>query len=999
MPSLPPPILREPWFLRFRDLMPFRVREILLVSSAYDAFIMEGDGRLDERLFTQFSELGLTASPRITHVTGAAAALEMLASREFHLVITVVRLEDSDAAGLATAIEAQHPAIPVVLLTFDEADLMQFPGGALPRGLDGAFLWTGDAAILSAAIKLIEDAANADHDTRAAGVQVIIVVEDSIRRYSAFLALLYAELMKQSQSLIAEGLNNLHRLMRMRGRPKILLARTFEEAVDTFRRYQDHVMAVISDVRFPRGGAEDAEAGFRLLELVRAATMDVPVLLQSAEPELAPRVTALGVWHADKNSPSLNAEIGAFLRDALGFGDFVFRLPDRREVGRARDLFELEAALRTVPAESLAYHASRNHFSMWLNARSMFALAQRLRPRQVSEFADLEELRRYLAGVLHAELATDQQGVIADLQGFHGPDQRFVRISQGSVGGKGRGIAFINHMLARNELYERFDGLDIRIPKTVVVGTDEFDRFLEQNQLSLASIEGADDVERLATFVSGHLHPDFRRDLEVTFRDLSGPVAVRSSSLLEDSRFQPFAGIYATVMLPNDHPDPAVRFAELCRAIKSVYASTFSSDARSYFAGLPHSMADEKMAVVLQEVVGRHHGPRFYPHISGVAQSHNYYPVGLQRAEDGIALLALGLGHAVVAGGAAMRFSPATPEVLPQFPTARHFLRYSQSSFYALDTSRSLVDLQSNRAGSVIVCDLAAAEQDGTLSLVGSTYCPEDDVIRDTFTVPGPRVVTFNNILKWHTIPLARALRELLTIFRQGMGGDVEIEFAVDLGALPDPVACLYVLQVRPMARPPVFGDPGADEPIAEQDVLARTGRALGHGRIDDLRDVVYVRRTAFDHGSSRRIAAEVGNINRELLAEGRPYLLIGPGRWGTTDPSLGIPVAWSQISGVRAIVETSIDGRVVEPSQGTHFFQNVTAMRIGYLTIDDTGASEDERLDADWLDAQPAAHETVAVRHVHLAEPLLARLDGRRGTATIAKPRPPVPEDDEPPG
>ncbi|MFN7976471.1 MAG: PEP/pyruvate-binding domain-containing protein, partial [Acidobacteriota bacterium] len=524
------------------------------------------------------------------------------------------------------------PNLPVVLLAFDEADLRHFPDGP-PAVFDHVFLWTGDAQILIAAIKLVEDAKNAAEDTRCAGVQVIVVVEDSLRRYSTFLALLYAELMTQARSLISEGLNTLHRTLRMRARPKIVLATSFEEALGCLRGYGDNLMALISDVRFPRGGREDPEAGFDLVKLVRADHADLPILLQSAEPEVERRAAALQVSWANKNSPTLLDQIRHFLKDGLGFGDFVFRLPDRTEVGRARDLGEFWQVLKTVPAESVGFHASRNHFSMWCNARGRFELSAHMRPRKASEFESVEKIRAYLLEVVGQELQHEQEGVIADFtRQMKGPEKRFLRIGGGSVGGKGRGIAFVHSVAARQSLEGRFPELPIRIPKTIVLGTDLFDRFLGDNGLALDRLATMDDRAITEAFLAGRLDDRLARDLEVAFKDLAGPVAVRSSSLLEDSRFQPFAGIYATVMLPNALPDARDRFRELCRAIAAVYASTYSRDARSYFAGTPHSVEEEKMAVVIQEMVGESHEGRFYPAIAGVAQSYNYYPVGGQQA-------------------------------------------------------------------------------------------------------------------------------------------------------------------------------------------------------------------------------------------------------------------------------------------------------------------------------------------------------------------------------
>ncbi|HTM22080.1 MAG TPA: PEP/pyruvate-binding domain-containing protein, partial [Kofleriaceae bacterium] len=540
---------REPSFHKLHGLMPFMVREILLCSSAYDAFLLEEDGRLEERLFSAYDALSLSLAPRITHATTAAESLELLAGRHFDLVITVVRLQDTDAADLSRRIHALDPRLPIVLLAFDEADPHSLPGGVLPSGIDRVFLWTGDARILIAAIKLVEDARNADHDSQSAGVPIILVVEDSPRRYSSFLALLYAELMAQSQSLIAEGLNAIHRLMRMRARPKIVLATSYEEALALYHRHEDHLLAVLSDVRFPRAGREDPEAGLALVRTIHAAHPELPLLLQSADGGFEKPAAELGAWNVSKNSPTLLAQIRRFLKEALGFGDFVFRKPDGTEVGRAHDLYELERLLRKVPPDSLEFHARANHFSLWLKARTMFSLAREVRPRTAGEFEDIEAIRRYLLDVLHRELSQEEEGLIADFVPTAAPGRRFVRLGRGSIGGKGRGIAFANSFLVQHG-FDAFEELDIRIPRTLAIAVDEFDRFLERSNMNRDELIGRDDPALIRRFLAGELHPELRTHLVHALETFTGPLAVRSSSLLEDSRFQPFAGIYATYMLP-----------------------------------------------------------------------------------------------------------------------------------------------------------------------------------------------------------------------------------------------------------------------------------------------------------------------------------------------------------------------------------------------------------------------------------------------------------------
>jgi CheY-like chemotaxis protein len=980
----------EPWHRRFQSLMPFRVRDILLVSSAYDAFVLEEDGSLSDRLFYQYSELNLSWAPRITHAATAEHALLLLEERRFDLVLTVARIGGIDAGEIGARIKERRPHTPVVLLVFDDADLVHLQGGRAPPTVDRVFSWTGSASVMIAVIKSIEDQRNVEHDTRTAGVQVILVVEDRPRAYSSFLGLLYPELMTQSSSLIAEGLNDFHRLLRMRARPKVLLATNFDDGLALYHRHQEYLCALMSDVRLPKMGDDGSgDAGLELAGLIRRREPDLPILLQTAEKGVAEHARELGAWFVDKNAVDFRAEVRDFLRQGLGFGDFVFRLPDRTEVGRARDVFEMEQALASVPAESVAFHAARNHFSMWLKARSLFPLARRIRPASLADFGDVEALRQHLVRLLQDARHHEQAGVITDLAARHtGPENRFLRVGRGSIGGKGRSLAFVSTLIVRHGLLERFHGLEIRIPKTFALGTDAFDAFMEQVKMGevLALRE-----DRLVTdrMLDNSFPEEVLRDLRKAFDNLKGPLAVRSSSLLEDSRFQPFAGVFATYMLPNNEPDREKRFGELVRAIQAVYASAFWREARTYIAGTPHEVMDQKMAVVVQQVVGERHQNLFYPAMSGVVQSYNFYPIGNQKPGDGAAMVALGLGHMVVGGGTALRFSPASPTILPQFATAASYLGGTQRQFYALDLEHGAVDVHDGPDSTLMLCELERAEEDGTLAVAGSVYSAEDDVIRENLALDGTRVVTFNNVLKWNSVPLAPALTELCALLRDAMGEEVEVEFALDLPVgetTPKRSARLYVLQVRPMTSP-LERQLQIDLERLERDaLLCRTDAALGHGSSEDILDVVWIERPVLDAAVGRQLVDRVGELDARLAAEARPYVLIGPGRWGSSDPTLGIGVGWSHIQGARVIVETPIGDRRVEPSQGTHFFRNITAARIAYLSV---AQSQKSWLDRDWLEERwraGGAAEEGGVRHVRLDTPLGVHLDGRRGVAVIVK-------------
>ncbi len=982
----------RPWYVTFHDLMLYRVREILLVSSPYDAFTLEEDGRLTERMHTDWFD----SAPRITHVATGAGAMRLLETRHFDLVVTMVRIADIDVSEFGRRVKERWPELPLVLLVLTEADLNHFPGGVDPKAIDRVFAWTGDAKILLSIIKLVEDQKNVEHDTHVAGARVILVVEDSIRVYSSFLGQLYAELMAQSRSLTAEGINDLHRLMRRRTRAKVLLATTYEEAMAHYRRYPSNVVALITDVRFPRGGEEDGGAGFALVKQLRAELPELPVLVQSSELENAKGAAALGVHWVDKNSRTLLRDIRSFVTESLGFGDFVFRLPDRTEVARARSMYELETLLSTVPDASLVHHATGDHFSQWLMARSMFRLAAGLKRQKMERLGGVEGLREYLIASLRDARRQEAEGVISDFASTHGASEAlFVRIGSESIGGKARGLAFINSRIAHERLTHRVPGLRIRVPRTVVLATSEFDRFMESNRIlegGLGKVGAAVIRERC---LGGKLPDETARDLRAAVETMRGPLAVRSSSLLEDSQLQPFAGIYATYMLPNNAPDPNVRFEELCRAVRAIYASTYSDEAQAYISATPYSIEEEKMAVVIQEIVGTTHGQRFYPAISGVALSYNYYPFGSQRADDGLVMVALGLGQTIVQGGAVLQFSPVQPGVLPQFSTPADYLRFSQSRFFALDVSSPIVDFSRPAEDSLKEWDLDAAEEDGVLGLVGSVYNRDDDRICDGLATPGPRLVTFHDILRYDSMPLAAAMRTLLESFQRGLGCPVEIEFAIDsaLSRRAGSTArsqTLHVLQVRPQATQHL-DELDALENVSADELLCRTDRSMGHGAIETIRDLVVIERADLDSPDTPAIAQQVGELNLQLREAHAPYLLMGPGRWGSSDPRLGIPVKWSQINGARVILETSFAGREVEPSQGAHFFHNLTSFRIGYLTLFglDQPANVGRRFfDAAWLARQPTVRRVGEARHIRLEHPLRVCLDGKRGTATIHKPR-----------
>jgi DNA-binding NarL/FixJ family response regulator len=976
----------DPDYAAFHDLMAFRVREVLLVSSLYDSYILEEDGLLSESLDAEYHQLNLSYAPHITQVSTAEAARKAIDLRPFDLVITRTRLGEMDPIRFAREVKQAHPGLPLVLLADNPPEANRVKEQNEPGHIDQVFVWRGDVAIFLAIIKYIEDRQNVDWDTHAAGVRVILLVENSVRFYSSYLPMLYREVMEQTQALMADGANARQRLRRMKGRPKVLLAETFEQGWVLFEKHRTHLLGVISDARFKRAGHADPQAGIEFVRRVKEQDPDMPALIQSSDSQLAHRAREIAAAFVHKHSPTLLEELRHFMRTSLGFGDFVFGLPDGTEVVRVRDLAEMARALRTVPAESLVFHASRNHFSNWCMARTEFQLASQIRPLRVSEFPDAEGLRTYLLEVFQ-QLRTDtRRGVVvdfsrADLEVLGG----FARIGGGSMGGKGRGLGFINGFLSRRP--EGTEGVRVFVPPAVVLGTEVFDRFLSENDLGAFALSDVSDEEINAAFLQAQLPPTVLGDLAAMADRVRYPLAVRSSSLLEDSHDQPFAGIYRTCMLPNGSLSAEGRLRDLCAAIKLVYASTFSHNAKSYLRHTPYRSEEEKMAVVIQKLVGRTHGSRFYPDFAGVARSYNYYPVMDLKAEDGIAVVALGFGKTVVEGGRSVRFSPGAPEVLPQFGSTTEILRNAQVEFYALDLHGSLVFSAPGAEDTLVKLDLEVAEEDGTLGAVGATWSEDNDAIYDGISRPGARLVTFGPMLKHRAFPLPAILRRLLLLGSEGMSCPVEIEFAVNLEGT-DGKPEFALLQVRPMVVD--FGTENLEEAMqtmGRDQILCLSQQALGHGRVRDIRDVVLVRNDTFDRGQTEAIATEVERLNAQLQRAGRPYLLIGPGRWGTSDRWLGIPVEWRQINGASAIVETDLDDVPVQPSEGTHFFQNLTGFGMGYFTVH--RGEGGGWVDHAWLEAQPAEETTPHLRHIRLASPLDLRIDGRSRKGVVLKGEP----------
>lgn len=971
-------------FHDYQDLMRYRILHVLLVATPYDRFLLEEAGELSERILGEFRNLDLHYAPGLTGVSTGEEALDLVRREEsINLIITTPHVADMSPDRLAERVREEVRDIPVVLLAWDPSELNGFGAG---RGspIERAFLWQGDARILQAIVKSVEDWHNVEHDTRSVGVQVILLIEDNVRHYSSFLPLMYSELLEHSQRVIAEGLNLSQKILRMRARPKVLLCTDFAEAQRAFHTYGEEVLGIISDVEFPLKPGEKAhpEAGVRFAEEVRKHYEDIPLVLHSSKPENERLAGQARARFLLKGSPHLLEDLRKVLVQDFCFGPFVFRREDETEVDRADDLRSLEEKLRTIPPESLFYHGRRNHFSRWLKARTEFAVAHALRPRKLEDYkGDADKLRSDLIQAIADYRFERGQTVVADFvrhQFDLGSD--FYRIGGGSLGGKARGLAFVRRLISQHGLRDQFDGVRIAIPTTAVLGTDVFDRFLDTGGLRAFAIDSQDDEALWRRFLETPFPEEAERDLAAFLEKVRQPLAVRSSSLLEDSLHQPFTGVYDTLMLRNNVWSVAERVNQAVRAVKRVWASTFSQHAKAYLQATAFRLEEEKMAVMLQGIVGAVHGPRFYPHLSGVARSHNFYPSPPMASEDGIVALALGLGRAIVEGGACLRFCPRYPRHVPQLSSVSEALKTTQREFWALrldgNGDRDL-SMREEAFG------LDAAEADGTLAAAGSTYSRENDAIYDSLSRPGPRLVTFAPILKHDHFPLCDILKRLMEVGIQGLGGPVEIEFAVNLTPRTPQPREFGFLQMRPLAlaREMEVIEIGEVDPRA---ALCWSHKVMGNGRIEGIRDLVVVDFQRFERSRSREAAAEIGRLNNRLLAAGTPYVLIGVGRWGSRDPWLGIPVTWDQVAGAKVIVEAGLRDLKVTPSQGSHFFQNLTSFNVGYFTVN----PEDGQglLDWSWLDAQPAESAQAHVRHLRLAEPVLVKMNGRKGEGMILK-------------
>ena len=966
----------------FVNLMTKRIFNVLLVANPYDAFMLEDDGRIDEKIFNEYMNLSLRYPPRFTQVSTEEEAWKQLDNTNFDLVIVMPGTDNSDTFDIARSIKEKYIHIPLVVLTpfshgitarMEHEDLSIF---------EYVFCWLGNTDLLLSIIKLIEDKMNLEHDIKEVGVQMILLVEDSIRFYSSVLPNLYKFILKQSREFATEALNAHQRTLRMRGRPKIALARSYEEAMELYQKYENNILGVITDARYPRNGVIDPMAGIKLLGEIRKRDPFVPLVLESSEVANAQYAKLYEASFVDKNSKKMNIDLREIMYDNFGFGDFIFRNPNTmEEVARVRNLKELQNIIFAIPKESLLYHVQRNHVSRWLYSRAMFPAAEFLKQITWDSLQDVDGHRHVIFEAIVKYRKMKNRGVVAVFQRDRFDRySNFARIGDGSLGGKGRGLAFIDNMVKRHPEFEEFENAAVSIPKTVVLCTDIFDEFMDTNSLYQLALSDADDDTILKAFLRAKLPDRLVEDFFAFFDVVKSPIAIRSSSLLEDSHYQPFAGIYSTYMIPNLE-DKYEMLRMLSDAIKGVYASVFYRDSKAYMQATSNVIDQEKMAVIIQEVVGTQYGDRFYPSISGVARSLNYYPIGDEKAEEGTVSLALGLGKYIVDGGLTLRVCPYHPCQVLQTSEMEIALRETQTQFYALDLKNHGENFSLDDGFNLLKLHVREAEKDGSLQFIASTYDPYDMVIRDGIYPGGRKVITFANVLQHDVFPIPKIMQMVQEYGQEEMRRPVEIEFAV---TLTKQKATFYLLQIRPMVD--VKADLSEDlNLIPEDKLILKSFNSLGHGIMEDVFDIIYVKTEGYTASNNQLIAYEIEKLNRKFLDEGKHYVLVGPGRWGSSDTWLGIPVKWPHISAARVIVEAGLTNYRVDPSQGTHFFQNLTSFGVGYFTIN--AYMNDGVYSQDFLDAQPAVEETQFLRHVRFEHPIVVKMDGKKKLGVVMMP------------
>jgi len=975
----------------FQDLMFHRIHEILLVASPYDSFILEEDGRLTQQILYEYLGMNLSYAPRVWHAKNASTGLKMLSDRSYDLVIVMMRIADMDPITFGEKVKADYPDKPIVLLAFDESEITSLPQERMNKSIDKVFIWSGNANLFPAVIKNFEDKMNFKRDYNIADIRAIIIVEDNPRYYSIILPLIYRTALLHARNLINKSLSDTDRLLLFRARPKIILVSTYEEAIKNYDEYRHNILGFISDVRFPKNNELDDHAGIKLAKYIRKKDSDMPIMLQSTNPHHNEDAKAINASFIHKKSSSLLQELEDFIVNNFGFGDFIFRNNRGKEISRASDLKSLKKSLNKIPDKTLEFHASKNHFSNWLAVRGEFSASSILRPLKVHTFSNLDDLRNLIIEQIDIVLQANNEGRIVQYSSSaKDAGLNFVRLSTGSLGGKARGLAFAINLLSESKINQKYDNIKLRVPKVAVIGTDDFDLFMEDNKLwKTAFSKDKTDTSIIKAFLRGNLSKELTRTLSKYLTEVKYPVAIRSSSLLEDSQYQPLAGMYSTYMLPNSDTSKTIRLEQLKKAIKLVYASTYLKEPKSLIENSVHHHEEEKMAVIIMELVGKEHASLFYPSASGSAQSFNYYPVSYMKREEGVAHLALGLGRTIAEGEKSLRFSPKYPGIIPQYYSTRSTIDNSQNQFYALDLKKAARLLKDGKQENTSSFELSVAEQDGELHWSGSVISEADNILRDSLRHTGTRVITFPSFLKWETAPIPDILIDVLKMGENALGCPIEIEFAINMHKNNEKENEFCLLQIKPMVIGGLERVQKFDS-INKDDLFCKSSVALGNGLIDNIQNIVIVDPTTFDASQTEIIAKDIEHINNKM-DEGENFILIGPGRWGSADPWLGVPVEWDQISNAKVIIEFGMDNFPVDPSFGSHFFQNVTSMRIGYFTLNHK--NKKDYLDLNWLNNQKVMAVTKYTKWIRLERPLSVTIDGETGDGSIIKPLAPIKE------
>lgn len=975
--------------LRFKDtsfasLMNRRIYNVLLIATKYDSFMLEEDGRIDEQIFDEYMSLNLRFPPRFTQVTSEEEALKELAENHYGLIIQMPNMDDVNIFGLAKKTKALYPDIPFVVLTPFSREVSKRLEHEDLSSVDYVFSWLGNSELLLAIIKLIEDSMNIDQDTQSVGVQVILLIEDSVRFYSSALPTLYKIVLEESKEFSKEALNEHYRMLRMRGRPKILLARSYEEATEMYSKYGKNILGVITDMSYKQEGVKEKLAGYNLSKWIKKQDPFMPIVFTSSEAENRKYAEDLACCFIDKNSKSFPLDLRNQIKNNFGFGDFSIIDPHTGdEIFRIRSLKDMQRCINDIPPESLVYHMHYHHFSRFFYSRAIFPIAELLRKINVSDFSNIEDARQVIYDAIIKYRRMKNTGVVAVFQKDRFDEySNFARIGEGSIGGKGRSLAFIDNLVKIHDEFEDYEKMTVKIPRTVVLCTDLFDEFMESNDLYKIALSDLSDDEILEAFLRGILPDDLLENLLAFLETINAPIAVRSSSLLEDSHYQPFAGVYSTYMIPNLESKYDTLHM-LIDAIKAVYASVFFRDSKTYMIATQNLIDQEKMAIVLQEAVGTAYGSHFYPTFSGVARSLNFYPVGNEKPEEGVVNMVLGLGKYIVDGGISLAFSPYHPQNIIQLSSVDYALRDTQRYFYALNLSSSYNKITKDDAFNLLQLSVKDAEADDSIRYISSTFMPQDQTIYDGYYEGGRKIISFANILQHEIFPLTDILKDIMRITQQEMGRAVEIEFAVDIKSREE--AHFYLLQVRPIVQNKELMNEDLST-VDRTNTFLHTNNVLGHGIVDDVEDIVYVKSETFNAANNIKLAEEIDKLNRTYLNEDKGYILVGPGRWGSSDHWLGVPVRWSQISNARLLVETALNNYRIDPSQGTHFFQNLTSFGVGYFFINPF-VSDGGFFDEEYLNSLPASYESEAIRVVKFNKPSVIKINGKRSIGLVLKP------------